>query len=330
MYIYPISFQSNTAVNNFTELKHNSSFKGSQKNFKYGFSAIPAMLTIPLLKKEKFINDEEICNKVSVQNENSKNKSVKKSVKPKHHPDFYKLRNEGYEILASNYFRRGGAYGSPSDEFVDVIKAMRVILKSGLISFYKDNKVKMLIGGIGESQEPFSLLATAKSIMGEENMSDYLDTYIVDLQTQPGKDTLFKQSYYDSCQEPKFVKTSFIEDLNKNDELPSYRKYRVTDDIFEYLLNTYNNSEKSKWRTRIQDALNEYPDEEFDIVSINNTLMYIIDTDELKNSIKNIYRTLKPGGIFISDDRLKYYKDFFTPANSVEIYPGIYQKLQRR
>ena len=44
----------------------------------------------------------------------------------KAHPD-YKLLAKDYEIKASSYFRRGGFYGSPSNDFVDVIKILNSI-----------------------------------------------------------------------------------------------------------------------------------------------------------------------------------------------------------
>ena len=244
----------------------------------------------------------------------------------KHHPDFIALQNKGAEILASNYFRRGGFYGSASDKFIDVINALRIILQPGLISLFKNYKVKMLVGGVGESQEPFSLLATAKDIMGREKISDYLDTYTVDLQSEIHSTTLFKQSFYDAFS-PKFVKSSFVADDGTKYGLKRYKTYRVNDEIYEYLSNVYNNPKKAKWETRIQDALKEYPSDDFEIVSINNTLIYLNSSEEITDAVKNIYRILRSGGIFISDYRLKAYADIFTPENSIEIYPGIYQKL---
>lgn len=275
-------------------------------------------MNISLITRYTYSINKNILNKSEQQNTTNPNF--------KHHPEFIQLQKEGAEILASNYFRRGGFYGSASEKFIDVVNALRQVFHPGLISFFKNYKVKMLIGGVGESQEPFSLLATAKNIMGKYKISDYLDTYTVDLQSKIDKDTVFKQSFYDAY-EPEFVKSSFIADDGTKYGLKRYKTHRVTDDIFEYLSDTYNNPEKAKWETRIQDALKEYPDNEFEIASINNTLIYIKDRDELTEAVKNIYRILRRDGMFISDNRLKIYNEIFTPENSVEIYPGIFQKL---
>ena len=256
---------------------------------------------------------------------NIKKYGRKKEIPPTHHPDFYKLNQDS--VLASSYFRRGGWYGSPCDDFIYVIKALKIVFHSGLFSFFKEyEKVKMLVGGIGESQEPFSLLATVKNLIGNEKISDLLDMHTVDLQGQPTESTLFKQSFYDSVGEPRFVKSSFVEDDAVQYDLPSYVSHRVSDEIFEYLSDVYNNHEKAKWQTRIQDALKEYPDRDFDVVSINNTLIYVKEEERI-DCVKNIFRVLRMGGIFISDNRPEGYKEVFTPENSVEIYPGIFQKL---
>ena len=316
MYLYPINFQSKTGINNFKKQNNNLNFKARKNLLGFDtFTASSLFASFPLFKRTP----------VKIDNiEYNIQKSLKKH---KHHPDFCELEQKGFEILASSYFRRGRIYGTPDLKFADVINALRKIFNEEQINHLKENKLKMLIGGIGESQEPFSLLASIKNINGEEKIKDYLDMYIVDLQSQPNKKDLFKQSFYDSIGEPMFVKSSFVNDNGFKYGLAKYREYRVSDEIFEYLSNTYNNDKNSKWETRIQDAFKEYPDNEFSIISVNNTLIYLKDKEEIQEVLNNIYRTLKSGGIFISDNRLKLYKEVFTQENSIEIYPGIYQKL---
>ena len=248
----------------------------------------------------------------------------KDTITLKHHPDFYTL-NKKYELLASNYFRRGGFYGSASEKFIDVINSLKLFFNEEPLNTKTDDKVKMLVGGIGESQEPFSLLATVKSLIGDKKIDDVLDMHTVDLQGKPGNSTLFKQSFNDSY-EPRFVQSSFIADDGTKYGAPLYKTHRVKDDIFKYLSNVYNNPQKAKWKSRLQEAIKEYPDNEFNVVSINNTLGYIENSKVRMETIKNIYRILKPGGIFISDNRTTEYSDVFTPKNSTEIYPGIFQK----
>ena len=331
VYISPFNYYPKFSLNTVTKQNKNPNFKSHSNKF---IGAVGTATLIPaasVISKQLSSDTVQVnCAKTTTDNTTINSDATANieynATTLEHHPDFYALKKEGLEILASSYFRRGACYGSPSDEFVDVINSLKIFFNDNTLPSIKDNKVKMLVGGIGESQEPFSLLATIKYLIGKENINDVLDMYTVDLQGKPQKNTLFKQSFY-SIWEPRFVKSSFVTDDATKYDLPEYKTYRVSDDIYEYLLNTYNNPEKSKWKSRIQDTLKEYPDEEFDIISINNTLGYIRNTNELADSVENIYRTLKPVGIFISDNRLRLYNKIFTPENSKEIYPGIFQKL---
>ena len=65
-----------------------------------------------------------------------------------------------------------------------------------------------------------------------------------------------------------------------------------------------------------------------DIISVNNTLGYILDFQEVIGVLKNIYRILKPDGIFITDLNHDSYKKIFSADVTNEIYPGIYQKIK--
>ena len=260
---------------------------------------------------------------------NNKNASIKKQkwtcVNFCHHPDFIELKRKyNTNIIASSYFRRGGFYGRPCKEFADVIDSLKLFFNEKM-NPDKNNKVRMMIGGIAYSQEPFSILAVVKHIIGSNKLDEVLDLNIVDLQSKPSKQQLFLQSFYEYNQKPDFVPTSFVrEDITEH----GYKRhrYRVKDDIVKYLLDVYNNPEKAKWETRIQDAINEYPDNSFDVVSVNNTLGYILDFQVVMFVVKNIYKMLKPNGIFITDPDYSSYKKVFSPEVSKEIYPGIYQK----
>ena len=91
---------------------------------------------------------------------------IKPSVSPREgqisfcaHPDFYSLK-KNYDVAASSYFRRGQIYGSPCDEFIDIVHLFGRIFHE---PFTKPQK--MLIAGIGDSQEVLSYLAVIKSIL---------------------------------------------------------------------------------------------------------------------------------------------------------------------
>ena len=261
--------------------------------------------------------------------------NYKSPVKPKvttptfkAHPEFDELK-QNYDITASSYFRRGGFYGSVSPGFLNIVDVFEDM-------FGEDSAKpkKMLIVGIGNSQEPFSYLSVINN-MGEKSLSKKLDLYTVDMQSKPEKSKLFADSFYDGFEQPPmYAKDGFIEDPDwyKYKGLHTYhnRKYRVKDDIFNYLNKTYNNPAKSQWDTRIQDVIEEYPDNSFDVISANNTIGYMREREDISKTFDNIYRVLKPGGLFITDT---YYFDMNNAPqrmdNMKEIFPGIYRVLYK-
>ena len=206
------------------------------------------------------------------------------------HPDYYTIIAQGYDITTSNWFRRGLSYGKPSESFRDVIYCLKSVFEFAPSAA---EPKKMLIGGIGESQEPLSLLAVVKNIIKEKPLTQKLDLYTVDLQSRPTLEELYEQSFVDDVA-PAYVKDSFVIDAKTS-------KYRVKDEIFEYLAKVYNDTSKSLWDTRIQEAVKDYPNETFDVASVNNTLGYIKDWDERVYTAENIVRAIKRGGYFITD-----------------------------
>jgi len=251
----------------------------------------------------------------SINSTYTKNNAKQKSFNA--HPDFYPLAKK-YEIKASSYFRRGGFYGSPCDEFIDVVRIIDRI-------FVKDsNKRNMLIAGIGDSQEPFSLLAVIKSIIKNKPLNDVVDMNIVDLQSKPKDTKLFEQSYFDCGFPPTYAKNSFLLDSNAIYSSTPWKKFRVKDEIFDFLKQTYNNPKKSHWDSRIQDEVKNMQSESFDIVSINNTLGYINDEKSIVDALHHVMRILKRDGVFITDPYSRFNDVLKT--NMSEIFKGIFQK----
>ncbi len=240
-----------------------------------------------------------------------------------HHPDFIALE-KSYDVIASNYFRRGGYYDCVSKDFIDVIKSLRLFFNKTVNS--EAEKRNMLIGGIAESQEPFSILASVKSLIGKKNINDALDLYIIDLQSKPDDKKLFLQSFYDTNGVPDFVPESFERENQTIYGYKYWHRYRVKDEIYEYLRSVYNNPQKAKWEMRIQDEMNKYPDNSFDVISMNNTIIYIMDYNKRMQILQNIYDKLKPNGIFITDPYMTEFQEVFSSDVCNEIYKGIYRK----
>lgn len=239
----------------------------------------------------------------------------------KAHPDFYRLI-KNYDVTASSYFRRGIAYGSPNSGFADVAAVLSDVFSRNI-----NISKKMFIAGIADSQEPFSYLAVIKDSLKKNPLDNNLDLYTVDIQSKPSDKKLFNDSFFDVPSEPEFAKSSFVKEEVVQNRLFPRNKYRVKDEIYNYLQKTYNNPKKALWETRIQDAVKVFPDDSFDIVSVNNTFMYLPSHTELQDTLNNVLRILKKGGYFITDP---YKYDFFKRSKIFgsleEINYGIYKK----
>lgn len=236
----------------------------------------------------------------------------------KAHPEFTAL-NRGYNVTASSFFRHSQYYGSPDVEFNDV----KNVLTSAFQQKSKNPK-KILIAGIGNSQEPFSFLAVIHKILGKTPLKKGVDMYFVDLQSQPSKETLFKHSFYDSQGTPAFVPESFVEDKRYN--LVSSFIYRVKDEIYKYLWKTYSDSNKSLWETKIQDAIKSFPEGAFDIISMNNILGYIAKSQDRNDVLQNACRCLKKDGILITDPYKNYLDTYSGLQGMHQCAEGIFKK----
>ena len=263
------------------------------------------------------------------------------------HPDFYRFNS-----VQSAYFRRGIVALPNIKGYTDIENHFYKIFNTDL-----KEPIKMLIIGIGNSQEVFSYLATIKGIIKDKKLSKYVDLYIVDLQSKPSPEKLRLDSFSDLLPHenfPQYAGKSFIKDekfpkqepdidalspldyylyfqlCNTKSELAhkANKDYRVNDEILNFVKATYNNPKKSKWDNRVQDVILDYQNETFDIISANNVFGYINDNDYL-STLKNIKRTLKTKGSFISDPYVDqdYVRTSEVLSTFSQLYRGIYQKL---
>lgn len=238
------------------------------------------------------------------------------------HPELDKLA-EHFSVTASSYFRRGQYYGAPADEFIDVENILKSVFKHR-----PNNQKNMLIVGIGSSQEPFSYLAVIKNAIKGRDLRKSLNMQIVDMQSKPDSRSLFVNSFFDSPRYPMYAGQSFIYDI-RNRGLFEKCHYRVKDDIFKFVQETYDNPNKAKWDTRIQDVAKDYPSEKFDIISANNVLPYISNHTTIIDTIHELKRSLKPGGYFITDPfKFPYMYEYEVQKNLREVKDGIYQKIK--
>lgn len=283
-------FVKNDALFKFNTNNHyNQSFQGSSDSYLLDFmNKIALKPKLPDVDKfEKITRIKK--NILTVENYNE--------VTKKAHPDFYEISQYNLSLRASSFFRRGVVLGETS-YFKDVIDVF-----STLFSKNTNDKKSILIVGIGRSQEPFSYLASIKELIKDKKLKDVLNLQTVDLQAKPTKNILLSCTHYGGFwgKEPIFAKSSFIKYAQMYGDTVLQTGFRVNDEIFDYLYKTYNNKSKSKWATRIQDDIKNYPDNSFDVLSMNNVLGYIEDDDEYYSTIKNMPRIVKPNGFIITD-----------------------------
>lgn len=283
-------FVKNDALFKFNTNNHyNQSFQGSSDSYLLDFvSKIALKPKLPDVDKfEKITRIKK--NILTVENYNE--------VTKKAHPDFYEISQYNLSLRASSFFRRGVVLGETS-YFKDVIDVF-----STLFNKNTNDKKSILIVGIGRSQEPFSYLASIKELIKDKKLKDVLNLQTVDLQAKPTKNILLSCTHYGGFwgKEPMFAKSSFIKYAQMYGDTVLQTGFRVNDEIFDYLYKTYNNKSKSKWATRIQDYIKNYPDNSFDVLSMNNVLGYIEDDDEYYSTIKNMPRIVKPNGFIITD-----------------------------
>ena len=283
-------FVKNDALFKFNTNNHyNQSFQGSSGSYLLDFmSKIALKPKLPDVDKfEKITHIKK--NILTIENYNE--------VTKKAHPDFYEISQYNLSLRASSFFRRGVVLGETS-YFKDVIDVF-----STLFNKNTNDKKSILIVGIGRSQEPFSYLASIKELIKDKKLKDVLNLQTVDLQAKPTKNILLSCTHYGGFwgKEPIFAKSSFIKYAQMYGDTVLQTGFRVNDEIFDYLYKTYNNKSKSKWATRIQDDIKNYPDNSFDVLSMNNVLGYIEDDDEYYSTIKNMPRIVKPNGFIITD-----------------------------
>lgn len=283
-------FVKNDALFKFNTNNHyNQSFQGSSDSHLLDFmSKIVLKPKLPDVDKfEKITRIKK--NTLTIENYNE--------VTKKAHPDFYEISQYNLSLRASSFFRRGVVLGETS-YFKDVIDVF-----STLFNKNTNDKKSILIVGIGRSQEPFSYLASIKELIKDKKLKDVLNLQTVDLQAKPTKNILLSCTHYGGFwgKEPIFAKSSFIKYAQMYGDTVLQTGFRVNDEIFDYLYKTYNNKSKSKWATRIQDDIKNYPDNSFDVLSMNNVLGYIEDDDEYYSTIKNMPRIVKPNGFIITD-----------------------------
>lgn len=225
-------------------------------------------------------------------------------------PEYEKIDRDNLDARASYFFRRGAYY--EREKFQDVIDAIKLLLSG-------KEPPKILIAGLGRAQEPLSYLAVIKDLSENKPLESLVDLHCVDLQPKISNTDLDNYAYLDTPKAPMFTKESF--EYIKNGSGKAHHHYKIKSDILEYLKEVFNNPQKTKWDTKIEEFSAKCPKKSYDMISINNVLMYIDDFKVRTNTIKNISKMLKQGGILITDMSMQHLRGFKS------IKPGILKKM---
>ena len=243
--------------------------------------------------------------------------SIQRNTAFGHHRDFNKLA-ERLPILTSHYFRRGlVVYINNFEKFGDIINVFKNVFTNNI-----QKPVKMLIAGVANSEEPFSYLTSIKTIIKDKPIDDVLDLHIIDLQSKPDENKLYENSYI-PCNIPEFAKDGFV--YCPHPKYPSYN-YRVTDELFDYLAKVYNDSSKSKWETRLQEEIINYPDNYFDIISANN-ILYYLENGENFQTYNNMCDKVNSGGYIITESD-NYAFNYRNMNHFIHFKDGIYKRIK--
>ena len=256
----------------------------------------------------------------------AKNDTKQSDISFGEHIDLQRLRYHFPKITESCFFRRGLDFQKPSDNFGHVADVLKAVF------CYQGNRYpkKMLVAGVGNSQEPYSYLAIINSQVPGKSLYDVVDMYTVDLQTLPDCRKLFKYSIYNSKTPINYAKNSFVTD-NKHTVNNHSPVSRIQNSIYYYILRVYNNIKKSKWETPIQDAIRTYDDNFFEIISANNILPYVklISGDKVCSEVlREMYRCTSHGGYIITDPKeYRFTRESGILEKMIKIEDGIYKKV---
>lgn len=227
--------------------------------------------------------------------------------------EYESLPNVYFDPLMSDFFRRG-VYNHQSKMFKDVVKAINKIYSQTL-------KPKILMVGLGRGEEPLSFLAVIKDKFKNKPLESVIEMNCVDLQPQIHDEDLMGDAHLPLFHKPKFAKTSFEVNLISG-------TYYVKKNIIEHLLNIFKDTQKTKWDTQIEEFGATCPKETYNLISMNNVLLYITDEEAKVNTMEKVSQMLKPKGILVTDIHESYKHRFKCLQKFKKLAPGIWQKLR--
>jgi Methyltransferase domain len=220
-------------------------------------------------------------------------------------------RNGIDQLKMTCFFRRGPSTGMSANEVAD---ALLQTVKPG-------QKLKILVPGIANGEEPVSLLAMLRT---QGHKLDDIDLHMMDL--QPSSRFLLTRSMGlapngSPVRPPEYGTVGFVPGKNGF--------YELDDATTHYMQRCLANPKKTEWETPVQVGLAKHADNTYDVVSCNNTLYYIDDMIARDQAHVDLVRILKPGGLLVTDVGTPNceLRELLARGVLVKLYGGIYQKV---
>lgn len=221
-------------------------------------------------------------NDLSIYSKNRSRINIKSGISFGNRPEYQILQREYSNPRYSYFFRR-----DMPGKYQDVIDTLKLV-------YEQVKKPKVLIVGVGRGEEPCSYLAVISDINKDKPLKSVVDLNCVDLQPKIPYDELRYYSYLDSYGESRFAPRSFAYDRNREN-------YCLRQDIFEFLAENFNNPDKTKWDTAVEEFSETCKPDSFNVISINKVLLYLKDNETKSKVMKNLFKMLKPQGMLITD-----------------------------
>lgn len=186
-------------------------------------------------------------------------------INPDHYKEIMKdqeVLGPGYELERSQFFRHKYQYEIFDNELDKKLK--------------EKDQVNFLTIGIGNLEEPLSFLSVAEKHAQEQeqNIQDILDLKMVDIRDKDEIKTeknLGKDAFGNIREPDQAYKKSF--DIIKTGK--NKGEYQFNDNITTYISKKFNDPNKTKLNTPVEEFLNEHGNKKYDFVACNNVLQWL-------------------------------------------------------
>lgn len=154
----------------------------------------------------------------------------------------------------------------------------------------RNPKPSMLIVGVGNGEKPISYLATIKTLFPGRTLDEIVDLNCVDILSRVPESELMEHAKWPAGSPlPNYAKKGFH---LVTDSVSHSRKFLPQPEILDFLGKVFDKN--TQWETKIESYASKAAEDSYHLISINNVLCYIEDSDARKKLMEDIARILKP------------------------------------